>query len=127
MANTVYNVEEVELQDGTLVKLRPSNIATLRKTQKILDKLVELGKQDASESEAMPDADEAVTLLVQMAAISLKSQVPAIANQEDAEELLDMDTIYKVIEVCMGVKLNDPKLTEAATEAMIQQIRDSKN
>jgi len=38
------------------------------------------------------------------------------------EELFDLDTAFKVIEVYLGVKLNDPKLLEMAAEAaMIEQ------
>jgi hypothetical protein len=34
--------------------------------------------------------------------------------REYLEDVLDMDTIYKILEVCGGLKLNDPKLLAEA-------------
>jgi hypothetical protein len=48
----------------------------------------------------------------------LKKQRPELGDAETgkalAEDLFDLETVYKVIEVMLGVKLNDPKLVEAA-------------
>jgi hypothetical protein len=41
--------------------------------------------------------------------------------REYLEDVLDMDTIYKILEICGGLKLNDPKLLEAAQEALANQ------
>lgn len=115
MANTVYNVEEVMLQDGTAVTLRPLNIKTLRVFMKHMEGLPEV-----------KDEDDYLGLILKGAVICLKKQKPEIAEQDEdgsypvAEELLDLDTIFKVLEVCGGTKLNDPKTIEAAMELMEQ-------
>lgn len=129
MANTVYKVEEYELQDGSLVTLKPSNIATQRKGQEMINKLGEVG-----------DEDDGINALLDIVCLVLKRQRPEFVketveesddgskttkretNYELMEELFDLDTVFKVIELTLGVKLNDPKLIEAAAQmAMMEQ------
>lgn len=105
MANTVYTVEEVELQDGTEVALKPVNIKHLRDFMKTMEEF----------SKAGGDEDKSMDLLITAAGICLKKQLPELAANRDAlEEALDMPTIYKILDVCGGVKLNDPNLLAAA-------------
>jgi hypothetical protein len=37
-----------------------------------------------------------------------------LATKEQLEELIDLPTVYKVIEVAAGIKLNDPNALAAA-------------
>ncbi len=111
MAKTVYTVEEVELQDGTIVELRPLNIKNLRLFQ---DKFKEM---QSVEGETLSD-DDALSKLVDLVAICLKSKLPELVADRDAlEEALDIETMYVVIEKCGGIKLNDPNLVAAALAA----------
>jgi hypothetical protein len=41
--------------------------------------------------------------------------------REYLEDVLDMDTIYRVLEVCGGLKLNDPKVLEEAQRMVAAQ------
>jgi hypothetical protein len=41
--------------------------------------------------------------------------------REYLEGVLDMDTIYEVLDVCGGLKLNDPKLLEEAQKIAAEQ------
>lgn len=102
MADTVYTVEEITLQDGTQVSLRPAVIRVLRKGNKVMEKLTETKNED-----------EAFDVLVEASVVCLESQIEEFTT-EKAEDVLDLDTIYKILEVCLGVKLNNPKLLEAA-------------
>lgn len=102
MADTVYNVEEVKLQDGTEVQLRPAVIKVLRKGNEIMERLPETKTED-----------EAFDVLVEASVVCLEKQVEGF-SVDRAEEVLDLDTIYKILDVCLGVKLNNPKLLEAA-------------
>jgi len=36
------------------------------------------------------------------------------------EDVLDMDTIYEILDVCGGLKLNDPKLLEEAQRVAME-------
>lgn len=108
MAQTqsIYEVIEVPLQDGSLIELRPASISLLKKGQVALDKLT-----------GVKDAEETLNVLLDICIVLLKKQRPEFAdpdNRELVEDLFDLDTVYKVIEVFLGVKLNDPKLVETA-------------
>lgn len=87
------------------------------------------------------DEDEIVDILLDAAAICLMKEYPELWDKkkdqgffpaedgedpepkpkggysELAEEALDMPTIYRVLDVCGGIKLDDPKLVEAAMAA----------
>jgi hypothetical protein len=108
MATAVYDVLEVELQDGSTVELKPLPIKALKKFMKKVD---ELGGTD--------DQEKFIDICLDAAIICLAKQKPEFVGDEGvdlASEALDMETVYKILDVCGGVKLNDPKLMEAALE-----------
>lgn len=126
MATEVYTTEEVTLQNGKTVTVRPLSIATLRKFNRKFD---ELGQVDKKLKEGLPEGEEldprdvedaSIDVLVDLAAICLKGKgVDELLDDREAlEEALDTPTIYKLIEVCAGIKLNDPELAAAAMQAM---------
>lgn len=104
MATTVYNVEEIELQDGTVVKLKPLSITQLRKFMTVINKASQLQNDE-----------EGFDVLVEACGIALSTQIPdLIANKEAFESALDVPTINKIIEVCGGIKMDDETLVAAA-------------
>ena len=108
MATTAYDIVEVTLLDGTELTLKPASIKTLRKFMARFDDLAKAENED-----------EAMTVLVDLAGLLIQKQAPDLAADKDAlEDALDMETTYKIIEICGGVKLNDPKLMEQAMKAV---------
>lgn len=112
MATSVYTTEEVELQDETTVTLKPLNIKSLRTFMKIMESF---GEEDTTE-------EEGLDILLDASALCLKSQRPEFWDEnkhtETYEEAVDMPTVYKILDVCGGVKLNDPNLLAMAQEAL---------
>lgn len=125
MANKVYNTEEITLQDDTDVVLKPLPIGRLRRFMEAWEKIGDL-----------PEGDDGFDVFVNCAGIALEENfkgkfdaLKATADEREKGEFLagdykeylldtlDLDTIYKILEVSGGVKLNDPKLMEAAMEA----------
>lgn len=106
----IYEVQIVPLQDGTTVELKPASIKLLKAGNKVLERLGEA-----------KTTDETLDILIDACIVLLKRQRPDLADPESgkdlAEDLFDLDTVYKVIEVFLGVKLNDPALVEAAMRA----------
>lgn len=103
MATTVYDVEEVTLQDGKTVKLKPLSIRELRRFMEVM------GKTSDTKSE-----DEALQVLVEACGIALEKQIPELKdNKEMLEDLLDIPTINRIIKVCGGIDLEDPNLLAA--------------
>ncbi len=107
MATTVYDVEEIELQNGSKIKLKPLTIKALREF------MLEIKKTENSKTE-----DETLTILTTACGIAIKSQVPElVADRDKLEDALDMPTINRILEVCGGIKLDDPNLLAAAVLA----------
>lgn len=107
MATTVYDVEEVQLQNGQTVKLKPLSIKELRKF------MIAIKKTGESQTE-----DETLNILIDACAIALEKQLPElVANREMFEDALDVPTMNRILEVCGGIKLDDPNLLAAAVLA----------
>lgn len=127
MATKVYTEEVISLQDDTEVTLRPSPIGRLRRLMTEFKKMQELGEDEDSfaifvncsgialEGELgqkfeRTEADQSIK--------DEKGEVLSPAYKKYLENTLDMETMYKVLEVCAGMKLNDPNLIAAAAEVM---------
>ena len=107
MATTVYDVEEIELQSGDKVKLKPLSITQLRKFMAAIQK--------TSESQT---EDETLNVLIDACAVAIEKQLPDLVNdREKLEDALDVPTINRILEVCGGIKMDDPNLLAAAVLA----------
>lgn len=124
MAKTVYDVEEIELQDGTLVTLRPLAISRLRRFMKVWEKIKDIDPTDEDASLNIFIGCAGICIEDSLKGVFEKTSTPEGITEEyrtHLEDVLDMDTIYKILEVCGGLKLNDPNLMEAAATAMENQ------
>ena len=102
MATEVYSKGNIYLIDGTELEIIPLKIKYLREF------MVEFeGVKNAS------DDDSAIEVLVKCVGICMKQYYPKISNA--VEDHLDLPTIYKVIDVAAGIKINK-KLEEPVVE-----------
>lgn len=128
MAHEVAAVKEIKLLDGTEVTLRSSSIKVLKKFMKVFKKMEELTE---------PDQEKIMDILVEASAVALQKQLPDVTgfvdldptekNKEkvaeaekqrgEYEEMVDMDIVNLINEVCGGIKFDDPNLLAAAREA----------
>lgn len=122
MAKEVASVQEIKLLDGTEVTLRPASITVLKKIMKSIKKLDEI--KDANE-------DAVMDVLVDTSAVALRKQLPDVtewldlkpeddeyeAKREEYTDMIDMEIVNLVNEVCGGIKFNDPNQVLAAMEA----------
>jgi hypothetical protein len=107
MASTVYDVEEIQLQNGAIVKLKPLTIKELRKFMVAIAKTAEATTED-----------ETLSILIEACAVALEKQLPDLVKDIDAfEDTLDVPTINRILEVCGGIKMDDPNLLAAAVLA----------
>ncbi len=103
MASKVYETLDIVLQNDKEVTVRPLNIRLLRRFMVVMDTL-----KDAK------DDEESLNILLDACGIALETQLPDIANnREKLEDALDMPTIWKIIEIAGGIKL-DPNLAAGA-------------
>lgn len=106
MATSVYETVEVQLIDGTKISMRPLKISLLRDFMKEFQKI---GDEDISS-----DNIKSMDLLLDCAVIAMKQYDEEYADKEKLEDVVDLPTIYKIIEVAAGIKLNDPNALAAA-------------
>jgi len=105
LATTVYDVVEIELADGTTLTLRPLPIKQLRKFME---------KIQGMDSDSL-DEDQAMDTFIEGAMICLENTRPELAKDKDKfEELIEVPTMMKILEIAGGLKLTDPNLLGAA-------------
>jgi hypothetical protein len=106
MPTNVYEIEEIQLVDGTMLEISPLKIKFLKQFMDKFD-LVKKSKND----------EESISILVDCVRISMKQFCPTIKTIEDVEENVDLPTIYKIIELCAGIKINNNS-TETQEQAI---------
>lgn len=94
-----------------------------------MEEFDKLGSKTPEEIEEMGEdpEDAGLNILLDAASICLMRQRADLwdydkndgkgAHSEVAEDVLDMPTVYRIIEVCGGIKLDDPNLIAAAMAA----------
>jgi hypothetical protein len=98
MATSVYETTEIELMDGTKVKMRPLKISLLREFMKTFE-----GIGDVAESN-----EKSMDVLMDCVQIAMKQYSPALSESKSAlEDVMDLPNVYKVIEAAAGIKLDD--------------------
>ena len=93
MATTLYEEQTLVLLDGTEIKVRPLKISLLRPFTQEFE-----GVRDVEE-----DNDKSMTLLIECVQIAMKQYKPELAEDiKKLEEILDLPTVYKIIEAASG-------------------------
>ena len=106
MATTVYDIVDIQLSDGSTVELRPLPIKQLRKFMEIINSMQNVDDAD-------PDA--ALDVFINAAMICMKTLRPDLAEDKDKfEEIVEVPTMMKILEIVGGLKLTDPNLLGAA-------------
>ena len=110
MATTVYKNKIIKLIDGTELDIVPLKIKYLREFMEAFE-YVKTAKDD----------DEAIDFLVECVRITMKQYYPDIKlTKSDVEDSLDMPTIYTVLDVSAGIKIN-----QKSEETVKDQATDS--
>ena len=110
MATTVYKNKIIKLVDGTELDIVPLKIKYLREFMEAFE-YVKTAKND----------DEAIDFLVECVRITMKQYYPDIKlTKSDVEDSLDMPTIYTVLDISAGIKINqksEETVKDQATES----------
>lgn len=97
MATTIYQSDNVTLLDGTELYLTPLKIKYLREFMESFEFVRTSG-----------DDDQAIFFLVDCARVAMKQYCPRIKTVEQLEDLADIKTIYKIIDIAANIKINKP-------------------
>jgi len=106
LATTVYDVEEIQLSDGSSLTLKP---LTIKKMRKFMETIKEMDiEENASEEGAMD-------VFIKAAMVCLEESRPELSTSRDLfEDIIEIPTMMKILEVVGGLKLTDPNLLGAA-------------
>jgi hypothetical protein len=100
MATQIYETDNIILINGTSVFLTPLKIKYLRQFM-IAFQDVKIAKDDS----------EAITALSKCAFITMQQYYPSIKTIEEMEDAIDLPSIYKLLWIAAGIKINE-KLEE---------------
>lgn len=136
IANTVYTQEDIILnneESDITVTLRPLPIARLREFMKVWDEMKEL-KEDAKD-------DDVFDIYMRCCGVALRKQLAEKVDDKVYDdkrefteeymdllgEYLDLPSIMKILDICGGVQLADPKLLAEMESLMESQEEDGLN
>jgi hypothetical protein len=95
MATTINEETTLTLIDGSSLSLRPLKLSLLRPFMKKFEKL----------SEVAEDNDKSIDALMDCVKIALQQYNPELLARTDLEEILDLPTVYRIVEAASGVNL----------------------
>jgi DNA-binding protein H-NS len=97
MATTTYEAQELTLIDGTKITVRPLKISLLRPFMKKFEGVAKVAE----------DNEKSMTLLVECVQIAMEQYKPELAKDiQKLEDLLDLPTVYKIVEAASGINLS---------------------
>lgn len=101
MTTTINEEKTISLIDGTTISVRPLRISLLRDFMDKFEKIAEVAD----------DNTKSMTLLMECVQIALKQYKPEIADDlTKLEDLLDLPTVYKIVEEASGIRLSDASI-----------------
>lgn len=109
MPNKVYDSGTIQLIDGTEIFMTPLKIKYLREFMQVFENL-----------ENTKTEDETLNALLDCSRIAMKQYCPRLKTIEDVEDNLDIKSMYKLLEIAAGIKIN-----EEAKETVKEQAQGS--
>jgi hypothetical protein len=111
MANTVYEIVEIQLSNGEEINVRPLTIKNLKKFTKVIAKL---------DSEQIQTEEDALDVFIEAGMVCMEQFSPELSkDKETFEDVIEVPTLMKILEVAGGLKLNDdPNLAAAGLVGM---------
>jgi len=106
MATTKHETQELVLMDGTKIEVRPLKISLLRPFMKKFEGVAAVAD----------DNEKSMTLLIECVKIAMEQYKPELADTAKLEEVLDLPTVYKIVEAASGVTLATVADALSATE-----------
>ncbi len=96
MATKIYHTKKISLIDESTITAAPLKIKYLREFLETFEEI----------KEAKTD-DESVAVLAKCALIAMQQYCPSITTIEELEDSLDLPTVYEIIDVAAGIKINE--------------------
>lgn len=101
MATTIYTSGTLTFVDGTELYITPLKIKYLRE---FMEKF-----QDVKSAENDQDA---ITHLTRCCLVTMKQYCPIIKTMEELEDVIDLDGVYKLLDLSAGIKIKKEEETD---------------
>lgn len=106
MSTNINEEQQIQLIDGTSITVRPLRISLLRDFMKKFDEI----------SKVADNNDKSMDILMQCAQIAMKQYKPELAEDiKKLEDLLDLPTVYSIVEAASGINLGGAGILSSAT------------
>lgn len=105
MATKIYNTAVVRLIDGTPIEIRPLSLKYLRQFMEVFE-MMRTARND----------DEAMVVLSECALVAMRQFYPSIETIVDLEDMMDLPTVYEILDVTAGIKINKDIETKTVKE-----------
>lgn len=106
MATKIYETAKIKLINGKELQISPLKLKYLREFMEQFEAL----KETRTDHEAIEE-------LSKCAAIAMQQYDPTITTLEEFEDSVDLETIYTILEIAAGIKINPNKETEIKEQA----------
>lgn len=84
--------------DGTEISLGPLKIKFMKQFMSLFE-LIKYTQTD----------EQSIAVLTECATVCMKQYYPIVQTREELEELVDLPTVYKILDYCAGIKINAEK------------------
>lgn len=105
MPNQIYESLIINTIDGDELFITPLKIKYLREFMETFETL------DKAKNE-----EETLDILLDCTRVSMKQYLPHIKTVEDVEDNIDLKTMYKILEIAAGIKINQEKEEKISTQ-----------
>ena len=95
MATKIYDTATVKLIDGTPIEVRPLALKYLREFMEKFEMM-----------KSAHNDDEAMLVLSECALVCMKQFYPSIETIMDLEDVMDLPTVYEILDVTAGIKID---------------------
>jgi hypothetical protein len=106
MATKIYDTGKITLLDDREIELKPLKIIYLRQFMDLFE-FVKSAKND----------DDAIMYLTHCALVAMKEFAPDIKTLEQFEDLVDLPTVYKILDLAAGIRISEKSKKEVKEQA----------
>jgi len=106
MANTVYEIVDIQLSNGEDISIRPLTIKNLKKFTEVVKKL---------DDPNITTEEQAMEIFIEAAMVCMRQFKPELSEDKELfEDIIEVPTLMKILEVAGGLNINDPNPPQAA-------------
>jgi hypothetical protein len=106
MPTVIYDVAELELENGEVILIKPLPIKTLKKFMNVIREL---------DAEKIKSEEDALDVFIKASMVCMEKTAPHLSEDREAfEDAVNVPTMMKILEICGGLKMTDPNLLGAA-------------